>query len=581
MKPFYRHCERSEAIQSLSDWSRANGPGLLRRYAPRNDGWMVVVIACLIASGAQAATECSVTALSALKVPGVTIASADMNTEDAPLCDVKGTLATTGEGAPDGSARFEVRLPAPWNGKFLFIGVGGLGGNLYPSVTRADLLTSTTGNYATGITDTGHTGSSSADGSWALAKPGVADDAKLTDYYFRAVHQVTLATRQLVQSYYGKPPARSYFDGCSNGGRQALMEASRYPDDFDGIVAGAPFMDIKAILAGTRLYQHLLTPSAYIPAPLLSAVDKAMVAACDETDGVKDGLIQNPAKCSLDLKSLICKPGESGNCLNADQVGALETYFSSTRDTTGYHLFPGSANTDLQGGGMNVWSVGMTAPDNMSATEPWARPDQRPLSWQFVDNVLKYIVERDSDFDLRKFRFDSPSVALFTARTAAGNADDPAKLKPFIAKGKKLVIFHGFSDPALAPVRTVKFYEDLAATAGGYEKLQNNVRLFMAPDVQHCGGGPGPNSFDTLRALDRWVEQGAAPASIPAQHFENDSLKRPVDRTMPLCPFPTMASYKGQGDVAKAENWSCRPNRKLLELGKAGMDAGLTPATKE
>jgi feruloyl esterase len=360
-----------------------------------------------------------------------------------------------------------------------------------------------------------------------------------------------------------------------------LMEAARYPDDFDGIVAGAPFMDIKAILAGARFYQHLLTPAAYIPAALLPVVDKAMLASCDAADGVKDGLIQNPTKCSLDLKSLSCKPGESGNCLNSDQIAALETYFSTTRTESGRDLFSGSANTDLQSGGMDVWSVGMSAPDDMNAAEPWARPDKSPLSRQFVDSILKYIVERDPGFDLREFRFDAPSIARFTERTGAGNADDPAKLTPFIAKGRKLLIFHGFSDPALAPLRTVKFYEDLAAANGGYGKLQSNVRLFMAPDVQHCGGGPGPNTFDTLSALDGWVEQGAGPAAIRAEHFENNSPKRPVDRTMPLCPFPTMATYKGQGDVAKAENWSCRSNRKLLEVGKAGRDAGLAAAKQE
>jgi feruloyl esterase len=538
----------------------------------------VIVATSLIAGGAHATTECSVTAITALKVPGVTIASADMKADGPPLCDVKGALTTTGEGAPDGSARFEVKLPAQWNGKFLFLGVGGLGGNLSPSVTRADLLAATSGNYATAITDTGHEGASSADGRWALVKPGVADEAKLTDYYFRAVHQVTLATRQLVQGYFGKLPARSYFDGCSNGGRQALMEASRYPDDFDGIVAGAPFMDIKAILAGTRLYQHLLTPSAYIPAALLPMIDKATVASCDETDGIRDGLIQNPAKCSLDIKSLVCKPGESAGCLSADQAEALRTYFTMTRAEDGRYLFPGSANTDLQGGGMNVWSVGMSAPDDVGAAEPWAKPDQRPLSWQFVDGVMKYIVERDPDFDLRKFRFDGPSVALFTERTGAGNADDPAKLAPFIGKGKKLLIYHGFSDPALAPIRTVKFYADLAVSNGGYDKLQNNVRLFMVPNVQHCGGGPGPNMFDTLSALEDWVEQGKAPDAILAQHHESNRPNNPVDRTMPLCPFPTMAVYKGHGDVAKAENWNCQPNRKLLEVGKAGRDAGLMPA---
>src|SRR5262249_27938002 len=149
-------------------------------------------------------------------------------------------------------------------------------------------------------------------------------------------------------------------------------------------------------------------------------------------------------------------------------------------------------------------------------------------------------------FDPRKFRFDAASLAKFTERTGAGNADDPARFAPYLAKGKKLLIFHGFSDPALAPLRTVKFYEDLAAAHGGYGKLQSDVRLFMAPDVQHCGGGPGPNVFDTLSALEDWVEQGKAPDAIPALHYEGNSPNRPVDRTMPLCPFPAMATYKGQ-----------------------------------
>ena len=582
-----RHCERSEAIQSLIDQYRANGSGLLRRYAPRNDGgW---VFGCLILTSSflvptAHATECSTAVLTALGVPGVAIASAEAKADGngPPLCDVKGTLTTTGEGAPDGAARFEVRLPAQWNGKVLFLGVGGFGGNLYPSVTRTDLLAASAGNFATAITDTGHEGLN-ANASWALVKPGVADDAKLTDYYFRAVHEVAVTAKQLIQGYFGKSPAKSYFDGCSNGGRQALMEASRYPDDFDGIVAGAPFMDFKAILAGTRLYQHLLKPSAYVPAALLPAVDRAMLASCDAADGVKDGLVQNPAQCALDLKSLICKPGEGENCLNAEQAGALETYFTATRAETGRYLFPGSANTDLQGAGMNVWSVGVTAPDDVNAVEPWGSqgPDHTPYAWQFADSMIKYIVERDPNFDLRTFRFDDASIGLFAERTGAANADDPARLAPFIAKGKKLLLYHGFSDPALAPLRTVKFYEDLAAANGGYERLQGTVRLFMVPDMQHCASGPGPNSFDTLTALVSWVEQGKAPDAISARHFAGNDPDHPVDRTMPLCPFPTAATYKGQGDVDSAENWSCLPNQELLEVGKAGADAGLTVQKQE
>jgi feruloyl esterase len=539
---------------------------------------LLVVAGCLAVSAAAHATECSPAAISALNVHGVAIIAADAKPADdkgPAACDVRGTVTTAGEGAPDGSARFAVRLPVQWNGKFLFWGVGGLAGNLGISATRADIVAALAAGYATAITDAGHE-AGGTDASWSLKSPGVADDAKLADYYFRAVHDVTVAAKQLVQGYFAKPLAKSYFDGCSNGGRQALVEASRYPDDYDGIVAGAPFMDIKAILAGTRTYQHLFSkPAAYIPAALLPAVDRAVMAACDGADGVKDGLIQNPAQCAIDAKSLICKPDESDNCLSADQAEMIQTYFTATRDEAGHLLYPGSATTDLRGGGMDVWTVGIAAPDAANAAEPWTRQGQAPLSWQFSDNVQKYFVARDPAFDLRKFRFDAASIALFQQRTGAGNADDPAKLARFVAKGNKLLIYHGFSDPALTPFRTVKFYEDLAAAQGGYDKTGRNVRLFMVPNMQHCGGGSGPNVFDALTALAGWVEQGKAPDAIQATHFAGNDWRQPVERTMPLCPFPSAAAYKGQGDVNDAANWSCSANRRMLEVGKTGIDAGL------
>jgi feruloyl esterase len=541
--------------------------------------WLPLVVVGLTAPCFAHATECGTAAIAALNISGVTIASAAPWPASGPpfMCDVRGTVTTTGEGAPDGAARFQFKLPTRWNGKFLFWGGGGLVGNLGASATMADITAATAAGYATAVTDTGHE-APGTDASWTLKSPGVADDAKLADYYFRSVHDVTTAAKQLIQGYFGQPLAKSYFDGCSNGGRQALIEASRYPEDYDGIVAGAPFMDIKAILAGTRTYQHLFSsPAAYIPAALLPAIDRAILASCDAVDGVKDGLIQNPARCDFDPKTLICKPGETENCLNADQAEALRIYFTATRDEAGHPLYPGAATTDLHGG-MDTWTVGYWPPDDTGAPAPWGKqpPGHTPLSRQFADNILKYIVERDPSFDLRAFKFDAASIELFRQRTQAGNGDDPAALMPFIAKGKKLLIYHGLSDPALAPYRTMKFYEDLAAAQGGYGAVGRNVRLFMVPNMQHCGFGSGPNAFNSLTALVDWVEQGKAPDAIPAKHFIGNDPKQPVDRTMPLCAFPTAATYKGRGDVNNAANWSCSHNREMLDVGKNGADAGLT-----
>jgi feruloyl esterase len=544
-----------------------------------------VLIATSDAQGAPA--TCTVAGLSSLSVPGVRISSATSRV-GSPLapdhCDVLGSVATSGEGAPPGSARFELKLPTKWNGKFVFWGVGGLAGGLSPSVTLADRIAATAKGYATAVTDTGHKGAGT-DASWALIKPGVPDEAKLADYYFRAVHDVTLAAKSLVKGYYGDPNiARAYFDGCSNGGREGLIEATRYPDDYDGVIAGAPFMDMRSILAGAAMYQHLLSRAAYIPATSLPAIDQAVYDSCDAADGVKDGLIQNPGKCSPDPKSLLCAGAHAADCLSPDQEATLQTYGAGLRDEAGRVVYPGSAITDLHGGGMDAWLVGAAPPKEFAANEPWGDLAQgkSPLAWQFADGFMKYIVERDPGYDLRNVKISpagivgAAALSLFDERTRAGSADQPKDLDRFIAAGKKLLLYHGFSDPALTPFRTIQYYEDAAgAMPGKYQQLQDNVRLFMVPDMMHCAYGPGPNAFDTLSALEAWVEQGAPPESIMARHYAGNNPRQPVDRTMPLCPFPAAAKYKGGGDMNDGANWSCAANQDLLDPGPAGKRAGL------
>lgn len=561
------------------------------RFGPRPcvAGMLLGCLYALPAAAQTAGGSCSIPALTG-PVGGVTIVSA---TSVAPsgsvpaYCDVIGTLDTSGEGAPPGSAGFELRLPGNWNGKFLFFGVGGLAGSTYAdfSANPVDLAEALPKGYATAITDTGHLGGNT-DASWALLAPNRPDRAKLADYYYRATHQVTVAGKQLVQIYYGRQIDRAYFDGCSNGGHQAMVEAARYPADYDGIISGAPFNDIRTIIGGTKDAKALFATSAsYLPASLLPAIDAAVYAACDAADGVSDGLIQNPARCSFNPADLVCKAGQTDNCLTEDQAKFLTAYISPVRDAAGQLVYPGFSITDLSNGGADAWSVGLTPPTAPGTAEPWGNGgfSPAPYGFQFSDHIMKYLVAQDPDFDLRDFPVGTDGtvtrdgLALFDSRTGAHDAGSPYDYQTFIGQGRKLLWYHGFSDPALTPFRDVVLYEQLAQlTPGHYAALQTSIRMFMVPGMQHCVGGPGPNTFDTLTALEAWVETGAAPSSIIAAHYTNNDPTQPVTRTMPLCPFPTAATYVG-GDVSRAASWNCTPNDALLQVGPDGRQAGLLP----
>jgi feruloyl esterase len=560
-----------------------------------------LLLAALLAGAAPASAalpKCNPTALAGLGVANVTIVSAvDVPASGAnpEVCNVLGTVRTTGFDAPDGSARFELALPSPWNGKFLFFGSGGLAGTLSPSANPIDILQAPIKGYATIVTDTGHVGEgltpsdqlgAVTDARWALTAPGVPDEAKVIDYFFRATHQVSQAGKLLAQAYYQAPIGRAYFDGCSNGGRMAYMEATRFPEDFDGIIAGAPFLDMRVLLAGLRFQKtQLASPNALIPAGKLPMVDAAVRASCDKADGVADGLIQNPGKCAFDPNTLVtatCTAADA-TCLTPDQGRTLGSYFTALRDEDGELVYTGQAVSDLGGGdGMDLWSIGFVPPTSFTANEPWGNLgfSPAPISWQFVDHFIKYIVTRDGNFDARSFDKGFPSIAdepldLFDQRTEAGDADFPARLERFLAQNRKLIVYQGFSDPALPAFRTILHYQALARRTSGLDRLRKNMRLFMAPGMHHCGGGPGPNLFDTLSVLEKWVEGGVAPDAIPATHFVSNNPALGVDRTMPLCAFPEEAQYRGTGDVNSAANWACTPNQRLLEVGPNGQQAGL------
>ena len=553
---------------------------------------LMLAVAYAPPSASAAMSNCTLAAVTALGIPNMTITSvADVLPPPFPeYCQVKGFLKTTGFGAPDGSAGFEVRMPAAWNRKLVFWGVGGLAGATFAdiAINGPDFAVAVGNGYATAITDTGHQ-AGGTDASWAILAPGAPDRAKVIDYYFRATHQVTVAAKQLVNGFYtssGQHIQRAYFDGCSNGGRQAMVQATHFPHDYDGIIAGAPFLDIRVILAGIGFQKTQLESSdTYIPFAKLAMIDAAVYASCDAADGVVDHLIQNPAHCAFDPHALVtstCTPS-SPTCLTAGQANTLKRYLTALHDDDGRLIYNGQSVSDLGGlGGAGARSIGgappFTAPIDFTAREPWGDAGffPAPLSWQFVDHILQFLVERNPsfnarDFDVRDGVVGDGALRLFDRRTEAGDGDIPETLIPFIKMDKKLLMYHGFSDPALPAFRTIKFYEDLEkVTRGGYRELQENVRLFMVPGMQHCGGGPGPNVFDTLTALDTWVEGGGGPDAIIATNTA-------TARTMPLCKFPEQARYKGAPNpMNTATSWTCSDgDQRLLQVGPNGRQAGL------
>jgi len=572
-----------------------------RRALAQQRGLVLAVAGGLLAAPSAMAGTCTVAGLTALGVPNMTFTSAT----DVPaanglpeFCDIAGTVTTTGHGAPEGSAIFKARLPANWNHKLLGLGNGGFAGSASLGGSNPALVK----GYALVDSDTGHE-AGATDARFALNADGTPNQAALTDYYFRAVHEVTLAAKTLTERFFAQGKIQhAYFDSCSNGGRQALMEASRFPDDYDGIIAGDPFMSIRSIAGGTILHKQQTTPQTFIPFTLLSLIDQATLAACDAADGVKDGLIQNPGACNFKPATLQCQPGQTTNCLSPGQVQTLTAYFSAARDDDGNIVYPGFAISDLGGtDGAALWTTGFFVPGqalpppntqatfDLSAQEPWGNLgfSPAPLGWQFVDHAIQFIVERDPNFNMRTFdgTFPTPlsdaTLTLFDERTEAGDADNPAKLDRFIKRDHKLLIYHGFSDPALTAFRSIQYYEDLAAmTDGGIPEVQENVRLFLAPGMHHCGGGPGPNVFDPLTALEGWVEQGIGPDSIIATKFVNDNPAKGVQRTMPLCKFPEQAQFHGNpnspAQINDAANWTCPPNdHSLLAVGQNGRMAGL------
>lgn len=544
--------------------------------APRTrvTGHVAILVAAALAPVVASAAECSPQALNTLHVPRLEVTTAKLVPAALPrqeYCDVQGSVATRGEGAGPGKAGFELMLPAHWNGKYVFGGSRGEGGSLESSANPVDLQQFMVAGYAAVTTDDGHPGS---DRHWFFTKPGQGDMPKLVDFFYRAVHQVTLATKDLVKTYYAAPGiSRSYFDGCSNGGREGVMVAARYPDDYDGVIAGSSWLDPAGnALADLKNVKALI--DAPIPLSKFPQIDAAILAQCDAADGTRDGLIQNPGACSFNAEGLVPR------VLTKAQAQALNIYFSSVRDMQGDLVYPGMTVSDLemQFGTPKAPMVELGhAPPNPGAAQPWGKGTV-PHLWRSAGGVILVLGYHNPKVDMYNTIEGRPGLvnqrplqALYT-RLRADITDDPQSLKRFFAHGGKLIMYHGLSDATISPYISVWFYEDLAAERGGYGEAQKNARLFLVPDMEHCSDGPAPVRFDTLTALDNWVQHDKGPDDITS-FYTNGSM---AGRTLPLCKFPEMPRYKGGGDIRNAQNWSCNPgDRSMLKTGLDGAEAGL------
>jgi feruloyl esterase len=340
--------------------------------------------------------------------------------------------------------------------------------------------------------------------------------------------------KALVAAFYGNNARLSYFVGCSAGGRQALKAAQKFPQDFDGIVAGAPALNTtgRAAYSIWVAQNDHKTPESYLPQAKFGLVHDAVLQACDAHDGVKDGVLENPRQCKFDPKVLLCTAGDGANCLTSAQVETTRMMYqplvnasSKKRIFTG--LEPGSEMGWNTFGGQQPFGIGV--------------------------QMFQFMVFNDPKWDFKTLNFDSDMAKVDKIEGGNINAMDP-NLKAFFARGGKLIHYHGWADPQITPGSSVDYYQSVLDTMGGINRVKDNYRLFLVPGMGHCGGGDGPASFDMLSSLEQWVEQKKTPDSIPAAHLTNGK----PDRSRILCPYPQVATYKGSGDNTDAANFVCK-----------------------
>jgi feruloyl esterase len=435
------------------------------------------------------------------------------------FCRVTATLTPTS----DSDIKIELWLPqSGWNGKFEAVGNGGWAGTIpYPAIASA----MSTG-YAAAGTDTGHTGNNA---DFAFGHP-----EKVIDLAHRSIHEMTVQSKVILTEHYGSAAKYSYYNGCSQGGRQGLAAAQLHPADFDGIIAGASAVD-QMRMHGARTALNLLvnkTPDSVIPRTKYSFINTAVLTSCDALDGVKDGVIEDPMKCKFDYASLLCKAGDGENCLTKGQVESAKQMTSPLKDPkTGKTLF-----------------AGYLVPGSELGWATLGGPEPLGLSISGLRNVV--FGDRSWDYHTMEIGSDVDRAAKsFKNEMATTNPN----LQKFFDRGGKLFMYHGWSDPQVTPLNSVLYYKDVLEVVGK-GSAGKSIALFMVPGMNHCAGGPGTATFDKMKVIEEWVEKGAAPKRIVASHETNGV----VDKTRPLCPYPQVAKYNGSGNTNDAANFSCK-----------------------
>ena len=455
---------------------------------------------------------------------------------------------------PDGNEygdKFQLRLPDAWTGRFLFQGGGGLDGMLNPAVgpARPGFKTALAGGYAVVSTDGGHEGTGPGDATFG------ADPQARADYQYRSTEVVAPVAKLIIAKYYGEPPKYSYMSGCSNGGREAMIAAQRYPSLFDGVIAGDPAFDLTRAAVAEAWFSMKFAEIAPKGPNGMPALQKAfsdsdlkllasaVLKQCDARDGLRDGLIDESDSCHFDPAVLQCKSEKTDACLSREQVDALQTTFSGPVDSKGNRLYSDwPYDAGLAAPGWRIWTLGN---EQMPALNVLMYP-------AFVNHVALPAGESPIkgpflfDFDKDPQRINE-SANLINA--------DSTDLRAFRERGGKMILYTGMSDPVFSANDLIAYYHRLANANGGTSSTLHFVRLFRIPGMNHCAGGPALDDFDDLTAIQDWVEKGVAPDRLIATGREFPG------RSRPLCPYPQTSKYNGTGSTEDARNFTCQNSR--------------------